>query len=1035
MAFLCELRRALRFVEEKPKARHSASLPATKVEATLVSEAVLEARYERLRADLRRRDEASSRDLEEREAASLRFDEEIYKLRAKNLANLEETERAIAKLKVDAAASLAEAEALERDAEEAWGDVGAPPADGARQPSPAGDALDRLRALDLCSERKPSPAAPRAAAPPPPPRGGPDGRSAMDVLRALDRAALDDDSGDSSDASSEGSAPPPPPLTPPPLHCMPAAHLSFDRSPSPPPPPDDEGAPHPPPDDEGEPRPPPDDELDGIVFESIDEYHESHAREPPPPRAPPVALPPKRRTSDFFERLCPTHGAPYYESAATGESSWDHPAAGVVERVDADSGHAYFLDAATGRTAWAIEDLYGSALPGATQLVGPRASSKFAARAIRGAAREVLSAMNFIKRTSITAKHMYKHKTFGGGGSEEVKDEAHEAAMAAQEDYEKRVKTLVAMTMDARAQLAEVFLQLGHGAQCAVELAGAEVDVGLAGQAIGLQGSAEPDPARLQALLNGTTRAKVTAGMMQEAFHGSFGEGLQEALLTPLESELELFEKTKEAVAKKLEAALDAQHYAQKVRKLSESGKDKDKDKLESNSAKAAAATKADDEARAALDAALGAHDAARLELLSRRVGELKGMLHRFCERVLEALAAPDMEIGRRADAVELDRYNIYGDVNVESAMAKLQKNMNAFTLKSRSSTESVSMRMAHMQKHAKTTFLNKKPDGDDAATEDPLELEVNEMAKRYDKAFDLLAKLRGALAALHAWYDGGFSAFVGVAGELAGLVKDGDGGGAAAAVLQFHASLEEVRGFLGSALREPLEGQLLGALDAGLDQYRPLATALKEREARALERAHYKAKVATLEGQTAALHANDKSTDKAKAAHDERVARNRAKAFETDEQARADSTACRDQLLAFDVFFKNSVMNLCDRLPALQRDFYVQFGATVVGAMKLDASVASVQDTAAAAKLEALMAAGVVVPNAGMTLDPGAAAQAVTAQFDFAEVQAGDLGFKVGDLILTDEAAFNAAGASGGWITGELNGKSGSFPSNYVAP
>ena len=54
---------------------------------------------------------------------------------------------------------------------------------------------------------------------------------------------------------------------------------------------------------------------------------------------------------------------------------------------------------------------------------------------------------------------------------------------------------------------------------------------------------------------------------------------------------------------------------------------------------------------------------------------------------------------------------------------------------------------------------------------------------------------------------------------------------------------------------------------------------------------------------------------------------------------------------------------------------------------------------------------------------------------FDFAEVQAGDLGFKVGDLILTDEAAFNAAGASGGWITGELNGKSGSFPSNYVAP
>ena len=50
------------------------------------------------------------------------------------------------------------------------------------------------------------------------------------------------------------------------------------------------------------------------------------------------------------------------------------------------------------------------------------------------------------------------------------------------------------------------------------------------------------------------------------------------------------------------------------------------------------------------------------------------------------------------------------------------------------------------------------------------------------------------------------------------------------------------------------------------------------------------------------------------------------------------------------------------------------------------------------------------------------------------AQVQPGDLGFASGDVILTDEAAFAAAGASGGWITGELNGKTGSFPSNYVA-
>jgi len=58
-----------------------------------------------------------------------------------------------------------------------------------------------------------------------------------------------------------------------------------------------------------------------------------------------------------------------------------------------------------------------------------------------------------------------------------------------------------------------------------------------------------------------------------------------------------------------------------------------------------------------------------------------------------------------------------------------------------------------------------------------------------------------------------------------------------------------------------------------------------------------------------------------------------------------------------------------------------------------------------------------------------------VKALFDFAEVQNGDLGFKAGDLILTKEIDFKNAGASGGWITGELNGKSGVFPSNYVAP
>lgn len=58
-----------------------------------------------------------------------------------------------------------------------------------------------------------------------------------------------------------------------------------------------------------------------------------------------------------------------------------------------------------------------------------------------------------------------------------------------------------------------------------------------------------------------------------------------------------------------------------------------------------------------------------------------------------------------------------------------------------------------------------------------------------------------------------------------------------------------------------------------------------------------------------------------------------------------------------------------------------------------------------------------------------------VKALYDFDAVQAGDLAFKMGDIILTDEAAFRAAGSAGGWITGDCHGASGVFPSNYVQP
>ena len=77
------------------------------------------------------------------------------------------------------------------------------------------------------------------------------------------------------------------------------------------------------------------------------------------PRRPPVALRPKprRRTSDYLRKTDPTHRQPYYESVATGESSWHPPDTGTIECVDEASGHAFFECAATGATAWTIEEL------------------------------------------------------------------------------------------------------------------------------------------------------------------------------------------------------------------------------------------------------------------------------------------------------------------------------------------------------------------------------------------------------------------------------------------------------------------------------------------------------------------------------------------------------------------------------------------------------------------------------------------------------------------------------------------------------
>lgn len=89
-----------------------------------------------------------------------------------------------------------------------------------------------------------------------------------------------------------------------------------------------------------------------------------------------------------------------------------------------------------------------------------------------------------------------------------MKDEELEKMMLEHEAYEKRIKTLLAMTIDARAQLAESFLQVGHASTCYVEISVPELDVISSAHAIGV--STEPvDTRALADLAARATHAKV----------------------------------------------------------------------------------------------------------------------------------------------------------------------------------------------------------------------------------------------------------------------------------------------------------------------------------------------------------------------------------------------------------------------------------------------------------------------------------------------------------------------------------------------
>jgi hypothetical protein len=399
-------------------------------------------------------------------------------------------------------------------------------------------------------------------------------------------------------------------------------------------------------------------------------------------------------------------------------------------------------------------------------------------------------------------------------------------------------------------------------------------------------------------LLNATRRCKVTVGLTQGASDESLGKGLQNALLTPLQSESKRFEETNQPATKKLATTLDAQCHAKKVRRLSESkgGAEKNK-KLPRNSEKSTKAADADAAARTVLVLALNFHDEARVEAFDcQHTGELNNAPHRFGELALGALAVGDVDVGRRADGVVLQSSNKHGQL---SQMA------------------------VHLTEHV-------KPDG---SSSEPLELEVNVMARRCSKAFGLCEGLLGTLKAAKRWFGSAFTALDGVAVELDGLLKSTDADDAKASAWSFCVMVEEVNGNLTASLTGPLQ-ILIGALARGELLRAPSACReVRGPQGKGEQSEAPRGQGRRLEDRNMRLHANHNASEKAKNDSDEAARRNKIKACEARKQALEAWEGCYVQLVAFGPFFKGVSHRTHSRFSNLQRGFSIHFCASQVAA------------------------------------------------------------------------------------------------------
>ena len=95
---------------------------------------------------------------------------------------------------------------------------------------------------------------------------------------------------------------------------------------------------------------------------------------------------------------------------------------------------------------------------------------------------------------------------------------------------------------------------------------------------------------------------------MQEAFHGAFGEGLQNALLAPLEQETQAFKDTAKKLEDQHRTAMEARHYREKIVAMNAGKTKNDPEKLARNAGKSAEAERAAADAKKALEDAFAAH-------------------------------------------------------------------------------------------------------------------------------------------------------------------------------------------------------------------------------------------------------------------------------------------------------------------------------------------------------------------------------------------------------------------------------------------